>query len=50
MWYYALIKDSMGYEVENRIDASSKQEAFEKLRRTAPELKLKDVHRSKMQY
>jgi len=55
-WYYALVKDCNGRLIETRFKGYDKKDAYNKLmqnesvKQNHPELKLKDVHLSKMQY
>ena len=55
-WYYALIKDNSGRLIETRFKGENKRDAYEiimqneTVQKNHPDLKLKDVHLSKMQY
>lgn len=55
-WYYAWIKDNTGRLIETRFQGYNKKDAYyrimqnEAVKRNHPDLKLKEVHLSKMQY
>lgn len=55
-WYYAWIKDSTGRLVETRFKGENKKDAYdrimqnEQVQKNHPELKLKDIHLSKIQH
>ncbi len=55
-WYYAWVKDCNGRLIETRFKGYSKKDAYNRLMQNESvqqnhlELKLKDIHLSKMQY